>query len=79
MEKHPDTRANDTLLYVKCLEHLGAITLKDMQKMDLSIISVHKLRQMIQNKEGKFKADDKVQKARHKRASEVREYMKRVG
>jgi hypothetical protein len=50
-----------------------------MQKMDLSIISVHKLRQMIQNKEGKFKADDKVQKARHKRASEVREYMKRVG
>jgi hypothetical protein len=64
---------------LKCCEHIGVKTVKDLYTMDLSIISVHKLRQMIQNKEGRFKPDEKVQKARHKRASEIKEYMKKIG
>jgi hypothetical protein len=43
--------------------------------MDLSIISVHKMRQVIQNKEGRFKPSEEVRLARHKRASEVKDYM----
>jgi hypothetical protein len=43
--------------------------------MDLSIISVHKMRQKIQNKEGRLRPSEEVRLARHKRNSEVRDYM----
>jgi len=75
LEYYPETRANDTTLYLKCCEELGAKDLKDLHIMDLSIISVHKMRQVIQNKEGRFKADVNVQMARHRRASDIKDYM----
>jgi hypothetical protein len=66
-------------LYLKCCEYLGANNLQDLYKIDLSITSIHKMRQVIQNKEGRFKPNDKVQAIRHKRASEIKEYMKKIG
>jgi hypothetical protein len=48
-------RYDDTYLYLKCCEKLGATEADEMYSTGISIISVHKLRQVIQNKQNKLK------------------------
>ncbi|WP_243357262.1 hypothetical protein [Bacillus litorisediminis] len=78
LEQYPETRDNDTLLYTQCAKELGAETIEDLNNINLNIISVHKLRQVIQNKEGKWKASEKTQKVRNKRRIEIRDYMRKI-
>ena len=42
----------------------------------VNLISIHKVRQVIQNKEGLYLADTEVKSNRWKRSSEIREYMR---
>jgi hypothetical protein len=76
LEHYPDTRNSDNKLYVQCCKLLGAETMDDIQDLNLSIVTVHKVRQKIQNKEGKFLPDDNVKVVREQREVEVRDYMR---
>ena len=78
LEQYPETRDSDTLLYIKACEHLGARSFDDIKKLNLNIISIHKLRQQIQNKDKLFPPSDKVREYRKKRRSDIREYMSRL-
>ena len=78
LEQYPETRDSDTLLYIKCCEYLGARSFDDIKKLNLNIISIHKLRQQLQNKEGLFPPSDKVKEYRKKRRGDIREYMSRL-
>jgi hypothetical protein len=75
LENHPETRSSDNKLYIRCAEYLGAKTLSDLEHINLNLVSVHKIRQQIQNKMGLFKPDESVVKARGKREIEIKEYM----
>lgn len=76
MTDYPETRNSDTLLYLKCCSILGAITIEDAEKLDLSIISVHKMRQYIQNRDGLLLPSKEVQEVRKKRAEDARNFMR---
>lgn len=76
LEKQPKTRNNDTDLYFACCRELGAKTLEDAEKIGLSIISVHKLRQKIQNTEGKFQPEVETSKVRQENEERMREYFR---
>jgi hypothetical protein len=78
LENSPETRSSDNKLYIKCAEHLGAKTLDDLQEIKLNLVSVHKLRQQIQNKEGMYLPDEKVTEMRKNRRVEIREFMKKA-
>lgn len=75
LETKPKTRNSDTLLYIEVCKYLGAKSLEDLEKIKLNIISVHKTRQVIQNKEGKFLPDENVTEERARRRWEVKDYM----
>lgn len=75
LANNPDTRSNDTKLYVQCCKELGAKTLDDINRIGLSIISVHKIRQVVQNKENLYLPDENVTKVRKQRALEIKDYM----
>ena len=75
LETKQKTRNSDTLLYIEACKHLGAKTLEDLEKIKLNIISVHKIRQVIQNKEDRFLPDENVKEERARRRWEVRDYM----
>lgn len=77
LEKYPETRNSDTKLYIRCLQELGAETLDDVESINLNMISVHKIRQKVQNKEGLFKPDKYVKELRNQRRKEIRELMKK--
>lgn len=74
----PATRSNDTLLYLECCKTLGATSMEDLQDLNLSIISVHKMRQFIQNKDKMYMPDDNAKEVRKKRSHEVRQYMRKT-
>jgi hypothetical protein len=78
LEKYPQVRNSDTKLYIQCCRELGAKTIDDLYKLNLNIVSVHKVRQIIQNKEGKWLPDEKVRENRNKRRWDIREYMRKV-
>lgn len=75
LENKPETRNSDTLLYLESCKYLGAKSLEDLERIKLNIITVHKIRQVIQNKEGRFLPDKKVKEERNRRRWEVRDYM----
>ena len=75
LETKPKTRNSDILLYIEACKYLGAKTLEDLEKIKLNIISVHKIRQVIKNKEGRFLPDENVKEERARRRWEVRDYM----
>lgn len=78
LKNHPETRDSDNLLYLHCCEYLGAKTINDLKKLNLSIISVHKIRQVIQNKEGLYKPSEDVKEIREQRRIEIKDYMSRL-
>jgi hypothetical protein len=78
LERYPETRNSDTLLYTQCCRELGAKTIEDINKINLNVISIHKIRQVIQNKEGKYLPDEKVKEMRNKRKWDIREYMRKI-
>ena len=75
LETNPHARNSDTYLYQECCKKLGAKTIDDISKIDLNMITVHKARQVIQNKEGKYLPDESVRSVRSARAEEIRDYM----
>jgi hypothetical protein len=75
LEHYPETRNSDNKLYIKCAQYKGAKTLSDLENIKLSIITVHKCRQKIQNRNGLFKATEDTQQIRKERAKEVKEFM----
>lgn len=76
LESNPATRNNDTLLFAECCKVLGAETLDEALSCGVNSISVHKLRQKIQNSEGLYKADETVQEYRKERQKDIKQYMK---
>jgi hypothetical protein len=71
----PETRNNDNKLYVQCAKRLGAVTVDDIEKIGLSIISVHKVRQKIQNGDGLYLPTEDVKQARVERQLSFKEWM----
>ncbi|MGX1902014.1 hypothetical protein ACT3HK_11775 [Thermolongibacillus altinsuensis] len=78
LEKYPETRNSDTRLYIQCCRELGAKTLSDIEKLNLNIVSIHKIRQIIQNKEGKWQATEVIKEKRNQRRWDIREYMGKI-
>jgi len=72
MMLHPSTRSSDTLLYLKSLKMLGVRKLEEAERCDLSIISVHKTRQRIQNVDREYLPPDNVVKARNEKSEQMR-------
>lgn len=68
-------RNDDTYLYQKCCEKLGGKQISDITKIGLSVVTVHKIRQKIQNQEKKFLPTEEVKNKRKKRSIEIRDYM----
>jgi len=75
LEKYPETRASDNKLYYYCCKKLGKNPSKQLKNDGLSIISVHKYRQLIQNKLGLYRPDDMIIKQRKIRENKMRELM----
>jgi hypothetical protein len=78
LEHYPETRDNDTKLYLQCARELGAVTLDDAERIPLSIVTTHKVRQPIQNKLGLFKPTKKVKEKREQMQLEFKEWMVKV-
>lgn len=72
MTIYPSTRYNDTLLYLRSIKMLGVKKLEDAERCDLSVISVHKTRQRIQNVDGEFLPPDNVIEARNEKSEQMR-------
>jgi hypothetical protein len=75
LEHYPETRNSDNKLYIQCAKELGAKLIDDMGTIGLSIISVHKARQRIQNKDLLFLPDKEVVEARYERQLEFKDWM----
>jgi hypothetical protein len=75
LEEYPETRNSDNKLYIQCAKMLGAKTVDDLDKIRLSIVSLHKCRQRIQNRDGLFLPTEDVKQARVERQLEFRDWM----
>jgi hypothetical protein len=75
LEQYPETRNSDNKLYIQCAKELGAKTLDDLLNIKLNIITLHKTRQVIQNKFGMYLPDKEVAKARYERQLEFRDWI----
>lgn len=75
LENYPETRNSDNKLYLQCCKYLGAKTIDDLEKINLSIVTTHKIRQKIQNRDGLFRANKDVEEIRFERAREIKDYM----
>ena len=78
LETKPATRNSDTLLYLEACKYMGANTIDDLQRLNLNIITVHKIRQVVQNRDGMYPPDEKIKKERSRRRVEIRDYMKKL-
>lgn len=75
LEQYPATRNSDNKLYIQCAKELGAKTLDDLETIGLNLISVHKARQVVQNKLHMFLPDKKVAEIRLDRQMDFKEWM----
>lgn len=75
LEHYPETRNSDNKLYLQCAKQLGAKTLDDLNNIKLNLITLHKLRQKIQNKEGMYLPDKEVQEVRQERNEQIKLWM----
>jgi hypothetical protein len=78
LEQYPETRNSDNKLYIQCAKELGAKTIDDLMEIKLNLISVHKCRQVIQNKLGKFLPDKEVAEVRAERQLSFKDWMVEV-
>ena len=76
MERHPETRNSDNVLYFTILQEMGAHTLEEAKSLNVNLISIHKIRQVIQNKEGLYPPARDIKNVRNHRADEIRDYMR---
>ena len=74
LDKFPETRSSDTLLCIRAVQELGGRRIQDLEK--INIVSVHKLRQAIQNKEGNYLPSEGVQEERRKLDRRIRSYFR---
>jgi hypothetical protein len=75
LEQYPETRNSDNKLYIQCAKELGAKTLDDLMEIKLNLITLHKTRQVIQNKHFMYLPDKEVAEARYERQLEFRDWM----
>lgn len=75
LRNYPYTRNSDTDLYFKCLRLLGINTLEEAEELRFNIVTVHKLRQIIQNKQGKYRPSEDIFNLRCERCIEVKNYI----
>lgn len=75
LEQYPETRNSDNKLYIQCAKELGAETIDDLMGINLNIISVHKVRQKIQNRDGMFLPNKEVAEERSERQMSFKDWM----
>jgi hypothetical protein len=75
LEHYPETRNSDNKLYIQCAKELGAVYIDDMDKIGLSIVTLHKARQRIQNRDGLFPPTKEVAEVRAERQMDFTEWM----
>jgi hypothetical protein len=75
LEHYPETRNSDNKLYIQCAKELGAKTIDDLMEINLNLITLHKTRQKIQNRDFMFLPDKEVAEARYERQLEFKEWM----
>jgi hypothetical protein len=78
LEQYPETRNSDNKLYIQCAKELGAYTVDDLMGIKLNIISIHKIRQLIQNRDGMYLPTEDVKQARVERQMSFKEFMLEV-
>lgn len=74
LKNYKETRSNDTKLFIKVCEMHNLKTCKDIYNSDISIITIHKARQIIQNKEKLFLPDECVYEERQKMSKILKNY-----
>jgi hypothetical protein len=75
LEQYPETRNSDNKLYIQCAKELGGVYLDDMDHIGLSIVTLHKCRQRIQNKDLMYLPDKQVAEVRAERQLSFRDWM----
>lgn len=75
LRDYPETRNNDTVLLCKICDMVGISRISELRKSKISIISVHKMRQVVQNKDGLYKPVKEVQEMRDEREGALRDMM----
>ncbi|MEH7116088.1 hypothetical protein V7128_01515 [Neobacillus vireti] len=75
LEQYPETRNSDNKLYIQCAKELGAVTVDDLMKIKLNIITTHKVRQKIQNKLGMYPPTEDVKRVRVERQLSFTDWM----
>jgi hypothetical protein len=78
LECYPETRNSDNKLYIQCAKELGARLIDDMDTIGLSIVTLHKCRQRIQNKDFMYPPTKEVAEARYERQLEFKDWMVEV-
>ncbi|UOQ47766.1 hypothetical protein MUN88_17185 [Gracilibacillus caseinilyticus] len=78
LENYPETRNSDNKLFIQAYRELGATSLNDLEDGQLNISSIYRVRQEIQNKEGKFLPNDEVRHYRRTREKAIRQYYKKA-
>lgn len=66
LENYEDSRSSDNKLLCKICELMGIEKVKDLYDSNISIITIHKARQKIQNKLGMFNPDESVMSERRR-------------
>ena len=78
LEQYPETRNSDNKLYIQCAKELGAETIDDLMEIKLNLITLHKTRQVIQNKHLMFLPTKEVAEERSERQLTFRDWMVEV-
>lgn len=72
LSKHEDTRGSDNLLFLKCCEYLGAVSINDCRELNISVETITRCRRLIQNKHNKYKPTEDVIEARKTRRKNIK-------
>ena len=75
LRDYPETRNNDTVLLCQICDTLGIAKISELRKSGISIISVHKTRQYIQNRDLLFRPTKEVLEFREERAEVIKDMM----
>jgi hypothetical protein len=73
LSEYPETRNNDSALFLQVCRKLGFTTFEEMK--NVPVLTVTRARQHIQNELGRWKPDEEIKKLRKDRQIQFKKYM----
>ncbi|WP_027725442.1 hypothetical protein [Tuberibacillus calidus] len=73
LSEYPETRSNDSALFIQVCKKLGLTSLEDMKNVPL--LTITRARQHIQNELGRWQPDEEIKKLRKDRQIQFKQYM----